>query len=733
MPDRLTLEDIHLRGTFNPATFRGGRWADEGPVILYIESDQASRATHLVSYNLETEERTRLIDGTRLHAPDVNRLIQIHDYAYSTTGDRVLIYTDSERVWRYPTKGFYYVYDLQSGEVTPVADRAKGHQMFAKFDPAGERVAFVRGRNLFVVDLETMEEIALTDDGGEGTVINGTTDWVYEEEFGLRDGWGWSPDGEHIAFIQLDETETREFAMADLRTDYPEFIRFRYPKAGEVNSEIRLGIIDMESGDRSIFETGTWGEDSDSLEYIPQFGWMPEADGTSRVWLFRMNRDQNVLDMIYGDPETMETELVLRETSDTWIDVETGFTDLSGGTVTFLPGGRNFVWISERDGHRHLYLYDIDGNLDRRLTEGAWDVTAFHGVDRDNGLVYFTSTQESSMERHLYRTPFAGGGDVERITRQPGWHSINMSRDLNYFIDTVSDIETPSVTSLHRTDGTLVTVLEENAELRDRLAGYDLPQTEFMSVPAADGTPLNAYLIKPRDFDENRAYPVLMYVYGGPGSQTVVNRWGGSRHLWHHYLANELDIIVASVDNRGTGGRGKDFKSVTYRSLGQIEAQDQIAAARHLGELSFVDPARMGIWGWSYGGYMTLMSMLAGDGPSTFKLGMSVAPVTDWRFYDTIYTERFMSTPQKNAVGYSEGAPINYADRMSDNQNLLIVHGDLDDNVHYQNAVQMIDALQEANKQFDLMIYPGRDHGIAGGVTRLHLHTLMTDYVADNL
>ena len=624
-------------------------------------------------------------------------------------------------------------YDLETDTVTPVADRDLGFQMFAKLDPSGERVAYVRNRNLYVFDLRTMETTALTEDGGEGTIINGTTDWVYEEEFGLRDGWAWSPDGKYIAFVQLDETDTREFAMTDLRSDYPEYVRFRYPKAGEVNSEIRLGVIDMDSYSRSFFDTGTWGVDSDSLEYIPQFGWTPQLDGEYKAWLFRMNRDQNVLDMIYADPETMETELILREESDSWIDIETGFTDLAGGTVTFLPENRNFVWISERDGFRHLYLYDFEGNLIRRLTDGDWDVTAFHGIDRENGLIYFTATEESSMERHLYRMPFEGGTRVERVTQREGWHSIDLSRDFEYFIDTVSDSETPPITSLFRTNGELVTVLEDNQALRDRLARYDLAPQEFISVPAEDGTPLNASLIKPRSFDENREYPLLMYVYGGPGSQTVVNRWGGSRYLWHQYLANELDMIVASVDNRGTGGRGKDFKSVTYLNLGQIEALDQISAAKYLGDVPWIDSERIGIWGWSYGGYMTLLAMMYDDGPSTFKLGISVAPVTDWRFYDTIYTERFMSTPQNNPTGYEKGAPITYADRLRDDQKLLIVHGDLDDNVHYQNAVQMINALQSANKQFDMMVYPGRDHGIGGGITRLHLHRLMTNYLEDNL
>lgn len=728
--ERLTLDDLHRQETFAPAQFQGGRWADEGPVIHFIERE--GDATHLVSYNLETDARTRLIDGSRLFAPDVNRLVQIDDYAYSRAGDKVLIYTDSERLWRHPTQGYYYVFDRAAGTITPISDRDKGFQMFAKFDPAGERVAFVRNRNLYVVDLASMEERALTDDGADGTVINGTSDWVYEEEFGLRDGWHWSPDGRYIAFVQLDETETRAFTMADYRQDYPELVSLRYPKAGERNSDIRVGVIDMSNRRTRFFDTGTWRSDTDSLEYIPQLGWTPAIDDTSRVWIFRMNRDQNVLDLLYGDPTTMETQLVLRETSDTWIDVETGFSDLSGGTVTFLEDGQ-FVWVSDRGGHRHLYLYDRQGRLLRQLTSGDWDVTEFHGVDRREGTLYFTATAEGPLERHLYASSFSGEGEPRRITESAGWHSVNASRDLQHFITTYSDPVTPPSTTLHRMDGTRVTVLEDNRELRDRLARYDLREPEFTQVPAADGTALNAYVIKPRSFDENKRYPVLMYVYGGPGSQTVRQQWGGVGQLWSQYLANEFDILVVSVDNRGTGGRGTAFKTATYRRLGQVEARDQIAAARHLGELPYVDESRIGIWGWSYGGYLTLMAMLMEEGPSTFKMGMSVAPVTDWRFYDTIYTERYMSTPQANARGYQEGAPLNLAGRLSGNQRLLIVHGDMDDNVHFQNAVQMIDALQREEKQFDMMMYPGRDHGISGDNTRIHLYRLLTNYVERNL
>ena len=729
----LTLEDIHYSRTFSGSSFQGGRWADAGPVVRYIEHADGG-ATHLVSFNLETDERERLIDGMKLQAEDVGRLVEIEDYQYSADGSKVLIYTDSERVWRLNTKGFYYVYDLADGTLTPISDRALGFQMFAKLNPRGDQVAFVRDRNLFVVDLATGAETQLTDDGAPGGIINGTFDWVYEEEFGLRDGWQWSPDGRHIAFFKLDESATRDFAMTDLRGLYPTYERFRYPKAGEANSEVQVGVIDVETGAVSFFDTDTWGEGGDRYEYIARMGWTPEIDGGHKVWMLRLDRDQNDLDLLYADPATGVSGVVLQESEATWIDADEN-------KITFLGDGEHFVWQSETDGYNHLYLHRNTGERVGQITEGDWEVTAFHGIDEATGTAYFTATRESPLERHLYAldvTP-AFGTDGEaaatpvRITRRPGTHGIDLSGDFRYYIDSYSNTTTPTVTTLHRADGSVVKVLEGNDELIDRLTEYDLPQPEFMQVPGADGTPLNAWLIKPSDFDPTREYPLLMHVYGGPGSQTVRNTWGGSRYLWHAYLADSLGVLVASVDNRGTGARGKEFKSQTYRRLGVLEAEDQIAAAQYFGAMDFVDEDRIGIWGWSYGGYMTLLAMLYGEGPETFKLGLSVAPVTDWRLYDTIYTERYMSTPQKNAEGYDVGAPKTYADRLADHQKLLIVHGDFDDNVHVQNTVQMIDALQAANRQFDLMIYPGRNHGIFGGKTRWHLHRLLTDYVAENL
>jgi dipeptidyl-peptidase-4 len=455
--------------------------------------------------------------------------------------------------------------------------------------------------------------------------------------------------------------------------------------------------------------------------------------------MLRLNRDQNVGDLLYGDPEAMVVETVLHEETDAYLEVESGFSDLSTGTVTYLRDGEHFVWRSDRDGYGHLYLYENDGDLVGRVTEGAWDVTEFHGVDEATGYVYFTAATAGGMERQLFRVGLPGtdtrreGAAPEPITTAPGWHAVNLSGDFAYFIDTYSNAATPPVTTLHRTSGEAVAVLDSNEALLSRLAAYDLPTPEFMTVPAADGTPLNAYLLKPRDFDPGRAYPLLIHTYGGPGSQEVRNAWGGQERLWHQFLAEEYGILVAGVDNRGTGGRGKAFKTLTQRRLGPLEAEDQIAAARHLGALPYVDEDRMGIWGWSYGGYLTLLAMLYGEGPETFKAGVSVAPVTNWRFYDTIYTERYLSTPQRNAEGYDAGSPVTYAANLRDDQELLLVHGTGDDNVHVQNTIVMADALIAAGKQFDLMLYPGRNHGIYGGNTRIHLYTMLTDFFAEHL
>ena len=731
---RLTLEALFASPEFYGEGFQGGTWAESGARLRYVETDREAETASLVELDLTTGETETLIDGSNLvRDDDAMGLLQIEDYATSADGTRTLLYTDSERVWRLNTKGYYYVLDREAGTVRPVADRAKGFQMFAKFDPDARRVAFVRDRNLYVVDLETGAERALTTNGSDGGVINGTFDWVYEEEFGLRDGFRWSPDGRYIAFFQLDETGTRDFQMTDFRTLYPETTQFRYPKAGETNAEVRVGVVEVATGETRFFDTDTWFEGGDETEYIAGMGWTPAlGDGASDVWMLRLNRDQNHVDLLYGDPASAEVTQILEEENDSYIEVETGFTDVATGTITYLADGDHFVWRSDRDGYGHLYLYETDGDFVRQVTAGAFDVTDFHGVDEAAGTVWVTTTAAGPMQRHLYRVPLSGGEPV-RVTEGAGWHSVDLSRDFDYFVDSYSTATAPPTTTLYRTTGEAVKTLVDNQALKDRLAAYDLPAPEFMTVPGADGTPLNAYLLKPRDFDPAREYPLLVHTYGGPGSQEVVDRWGGTERLWHHYLAETYGILVAGVDNRGTGGRGKAFKTLTQNRLGILEAEDQIAAGQHFGAMPFVDRGRLGIWGWSYGGYLSLLAMTYGDGPQTFKTGVAVAPVTSWRQYDTIYTERYLSTPQKNASGYDLGSPTTYAANLSDTQDLLIVHGDADDNVHVQNTMAMVDALQAANKPFDMMIYPGRNHGIYGGNTRMHLFTMLTRYLAESL
>jgi len=765
--NRLTLEDIHASPKYIGTFFQGGRWAETGPVLLYVRGN-ADGSSDLMQVNVETDRREVVIAGSGLRKDDDGaKALAMEDYTYSKDGRKVLFFTDSSPVWRYNTQGYYYVYDLDTRRVVPVSAREPGTQLFAKFSPDGSKVAFVRNRNLYVKDLATGQERALTTDGADGSIINGTTDWVYEEEFGLRDAFQWSPDGRRIAFMQFDESNERMFDMIDNRDFYPKVTAFRYPKAGTPNAEVRLGVIDVASGATRFFDTGTWRSQNDATEYLPQFGWTPaNAPGGAQVWALRMNRDQNDATLLYGDPASMAVRTILRETSPTWLEVETGFTDLTGGTLTFLDSGQGFVWVSERDGYRHLYLYKTDGTFVRPLTRGPWDVTGFLGADEANGTIFFAAAKESPMERHIYRqvvdlttgaatgrtngrgaTTGRGRGATSgrnattpappepvRLTLEAGWHDADLSRDRRYFIDSHSTLEQPTVVTLRRTGGTIVRTLEGNDALRRTLAQTRRPRVEWTTVPAADGTTrLNAMVWKPSTFDASKKYPVLLYVYGGPGSQTVKNQWGGSRQLWHEYLAEELGVVVVSVDNRGTGARGNAFKTVTYKRLGQLEAQDQIAAARYIGQQSWADASRLGIWGWSYGGFTTLNSLLMGAGPQTFRVGMAVAPVTDWKQYDTIYTERFLSTPQNNPAGYTDGSPIRYAANLADHQHLLIVHGDLDDNVHLQNTTQMTYALQNAGKPFDLMIYPGKNHGIGGRATRLHLFRMMTDYVRDNL
>ncbi|PYO97856.1 MAG: S9 family peptidase [Gemmatimonadetes bacterium] len=570
-------------------------------------------------------------------------------------------------------------------------------------------MAFVRDNNVYVTDLATGAEAALTRDGGEN-VINGTSDWVYEEELDLRDAFRWSPDGKRIAFWRLDQTAIPPFYLLNQDSLYPALVPVRYPKAGTANSEVKIGVVEVAGGRTSWVDLGP-----DKDIYVAAMGF---ADSSGALWLTRLNRHQNRLDLLLADPQTGASRVIMTDSDSAWVDAN---------QPRWIDGGRQFLFMSERDGYDQVYLFDRSGSLVRRVTPGGWDVQDVYGVDEKNRVLYFSGASAGPLERQLMRVGLDGKG-LKSLSTEPGTHSAAFAPTFTLYVDTYSRAGVPPVQTLRRADGGLVRSIADNATLRDKIAGLGLNRPEFITVQTPDGVALNAWLIKPKAFDPARRYPLLMNVYGGPGSQTVTDSWGGPNYLWHQMLAQE-GYLVASVDNRGTGGRGAKFMKVTYLHLGRYEAADQIAAARWFSRQPYVSPDRIGIWGWSYGGYMTSLSMFRGAG--VFRAALAVAPVTDWRFYDTIYTERYMRTPQENAAGYDESAALAYADSLRGG--FLLVHGTGDDNVHFQNSVRLVERLEAANKQFDMRIYPGRTHAIAGGNTRENLYGLFTAWLKAHL
>ncbi len=683
------------------------RWMSDGRHYTVLESS-ASGASDLFRVEARSGDRELLVRGTSLVPRGGTSPIRIEQYSFSPDGTKLLIFTNSVRVWRQNTKGEYYVWDLASASLTPLSD-TRGLQQFAKFSPDGRYVGFVHDHNLFVHDLQTGNAIQLTHDGDEN-VINGTSDWVYEEELGLRDAFRFSPDGARIAFWRLDQSAIRPFYLLDETSLYPTLTPVRYPKAGSQNSEVRVGVVEIETQETSWVDLGPERD-----IYIAEMGF---AGSPHEIWYTRLNRHQNRLDLMLADVRNGNSRVIMTDGDSAWVDAN---------VPTWLADGERFLFPSERDGYRQLYLFDRSGKLIEKVTPQPWDVTEVYGVDARRGLVYFSGAGEGPLYRSIYRVGL-DGRNVERVSDGRGWHSGTFDPTFAMYVDATSSAVSPPRQTLHWADGRPIRVITDNADLIAKLEALGLVPPEVTQVAGEGGVLLNAYLIKPRDFDPTIEYPMLMFVYGGPGSQTVTDRWGGSRYLWHQMLAND-GYLVASVDNRGTGARGRNFKKLTYLNLGQYESRDQIAAARDLASRPYVDGDRIGIWGWSYGGYMSLLSMFQGEG--TFRAAISVAPVTDWRLYDTIYTERYMRTPQENPEGYENGAPLSYVDRL--NGKLLVVHGSGDDNVHAQNTTLLVKGLEDAGRQFDMRIYPNKTHSIAGPTTRVNLYRLFTDWLNENL
>jgi len=704
----ITFEHI-FDNTFSQEGIQNVNWMKDGQYYTAVVQTQSD--IELRKYDLLTGDYEVLIATTKLDAPDRSKPLYIQDYQFSADETKLLLKTDVEQIWRRSTRENYYVHDLETGETQKLTS-SQEKQQYAQLSPTGDKAAYVQENNLFLVNLESGEETQITDDGEFNKVINGAADWVYEEEFGFAKAWYWSPDGSKIAFYRFDEERVKEFFMTEWGSLYPGLTRFKYPKAGEQNSIVKIAVYDLESGSTTWMDIG---EETD--QYIPRINWTTDSEVLS---IRRMNRLQNRQDLMLADVNTGETEIIKTETSDAWVDIN--------DDLTFLNNGEQFIYVSEESGYNHIYLYDMDGTLVRQITQGDWEVTNYIGYNEANDRIYYISTEESPLERHFYSIGI-DGKDKRKMSDGDGWNSINMSKDYKYYIKTYSGPSTPSVYTLHESNGKQVRILEDNETLAQRIDEYRVPPKEFMTIPLPQAE-LNAYMMKPHDFDPSQKYPVLFYVYGGPGSQTVTQQFSdGQRPMWHRYLT-EQGYIVVSVDNRGTGARGRDFEKQLYKKLGQYEVEDQIAAAEYLiDQYDFIDSDRVGIWGWSYGGYMSSLALARGS--DIFSTAIAVAPVTNWRYYDTIYTERFMQTPQMNPEGYDKGSPITYADQIKGNY--LLVHGTADDNVHFQNTVEMVSKLIEEDVAFETMYYPDRNHGIYGGNARKHLYEMMNRFILENL
>ncbi|MBC7915760.1 MAG: S9 family peptidase [Pyrinomonadaceae bacterium] len=638
---------------------------------------------------------------------------------FSADESKVMLSSDEEEIYRRSSKANYYVFDIASKRITPISTGNK--QLFANFSPDASKVAFVKDNNIFIKDLISGGERQITSDGQNNKIINGRSDWVYEEEFEFAKAFFWSPDGKNIAYYKFNESEVPEYSMTVFDKLYPTEYKYKYPKAGEKNSTVSIHLYNLSTGKTSLVNTGT-----EKDQYIPRIKWTASPDV---LCVLRMNRLQNKLDYLLANALNGTSKLILTEEDKRYIDVSLQSTtiDPSPERLLFLKNTNQFINISERNGFNHIYLYDLNGKLLKQLTNGQWEVTQVYGVDEKNGLVYYQSTESSPLQRDVYSVSLSGSRKT-RISKQYGTNDATFSSDYSFYILSNSTINTPPVITLNERGGKPIRILEENANTKKAIKEYGLSPAQFFSFKTTEGVELNGYMIKPANFNPAKKYPVLMYVYGGPGSQNVADIWAGSRSMWSQLLAQK-GYIVACVDNRGTGFRGADFKKITYKELGKYETIDQIEAAKWFAKQPYTDASRIGIWGWSYGGYMS--SLCITKGADIFKMAIAVAPVTTWRFYDSIYTERYLRTPQENPGGYDSNSPVNFADRLKGK--FLLVHGTGDDNVHFQNSILFSEALIQANKPFEQAYYPNKAHSIYGGNSSIHLYSKMTGFVIENL
>ena len=703
---KITVEAIY-KGEFQPKEMVELQSMKNTNQYTVLNYDQVSRNLQIdvfdfatlkkVNTLIETKNQSKLSDG-------------IDSYIFSSDEKKILIANNTKPIYRHSLTADYFLYNLETKELDKILEQVQ-EPIFA---PDGKKIAYVKENNIYIFDITSKENTQITTDGKKNAIINGITDWVYEEEFSFVRAFDWSKDSKKIAYIRFDETQVPEFSMSIFGKDlYPKIETFKYPKAGERNSLVSLHLYNVDSKKEKNVDLSNYTD-----FYIPRIEWTNDANILSAKIL---NRHQDNLDLIFVDGTTAATKVVLNEKEKSYID----FIDTDN--LTFLKDN-SFIWTSEKDGFNHIYLYDKTGKLKNQVTKGNWEVTSYYGLDEKSNTVFYQSTENGSINRAIFRIGLDGKNKVQ-LCKNTGTNAATFSPNFQYYINSFSSALQPTIYSLNESkSGKQVQVIENNVDLNETLKSYNLPAKEFFVLKTEKGNELNAWILKPKDFDATKKYPVFMFQYSGPGSQQVINEWNSYDDYWFMMLAQN-GYIVACVDGRGTGFKGANFKKVTYKQLGKYEVEDQIDAAKVIGNYSFVDKSRIGIWGWSYGGFMSSNCLLKGN--DVFKMAIAVAPVTNWRFYDTIYTERYMQTPQENPNGYDDNSPINFVEKLEGK--FLLIHGSGDDNVHLQNSMQMIEALIQANKQFDSQIYPDKDHGIQGGKTRVQLYNKMTNFIKENL
>jgi len=703
---KITVEAIYT-GQFQPKGMVELQSMKNTNQYTVLNFDQASRSLQIDVFDFATLKKVNTLIDTKNQPKLADG---IDSYAFSSDEKKVLIANNTNPIYRHSFTADYFLYNIETKELSKILEQVQE----PTFSPDGKKIAYVKENNIFIYDIASKTNSQITTDGKKNEIINGITDWVYEEEFAFVRAFDWSADSKKIGFIRFDESQVPEFSMSIFSKDlYPKIETFKYPKAGEKNSTVSLHLYNVDSKTTKKVDLSQYKD-----FYIPRIEWTKDANILSAKIV---NRHQDNLDLLFVDGTTAASKVVFNEKDKSYIDF------IDKDNLTFLDDN-SFIWTSEKDGFNHIYQYDKTGKLINQVTKGNWEVTEYYGFDEKTKSVFYQSTENGSINRDVYRISLDGKNKT-RLSQNLGTNAATFSPNFQYFINSFSSASQPTTFTLNDSKtGKQIQVIENNEALATKLKDYNLPKKEFFILKTEKGNELNAWIMKPKDFDPSKKYPVFMYQYSGPGSQQVVNGWGSYNEYWFMMLAQQ-GYIVACVDGRGTGFKGANFKKVTYKQLGKYEVEDQIDAAKVIGNYPYVDKSRIGIWGWSYGGFMSSNCILKGN--DVFKMAIAVAPVTNWRFYDSVYTERYMQTPQENPNGYDDNSPINFVSKLKGKY--LLIHGSGDDNVHVQNSMQMMEALIQANKQFDSQIYPDKDHGIRGGKSRIQLFNKMTTFIQNNL